>query len=994
MKRSCLIIALLFAVVSAGWANMLVNPGFETSAGWLRSGNVDYYDWAPRSGSSGLVFQSWIASPAGFSQEVAAASGTYTFSIWGCAETNYAQLGTELKLEWLNASGVSIQETTVSNYTLAKDASWHNLFVSGTCTSSDLARVRVSVRASWSIGSGGGISFMLDDADLYSGPYAGTRLSNGSFEYKAGGSWRGGQWNGTRDLWGWGDGGMFGQDWANHSGTSGVAFYSYANDGKSNYTVRFWQNVNPVIPTGTFTYALWINRETSALFSNAVMTIEWFDGTFTNKVQGDSVSNLTVTNDYNWHEYYIEANSTSPALREARISFSVDWTYTVTEPGRATKLDDVRFVQMSYSEMTNSLNTDWCYHNTAGYNARNEQVPGTNVGPFLQVDYSTTSVTFYVLGNSPSQAKYNPPEDNSWEVRTSWQDPGNAFTWTNNWASMTRVGDVVISNTAPFHGAPSVGVKTATLWKLVWPMPKSVGGVLYTNRMQVFYAPFVKVTNGPQETSYRYLLGWNAETNNLGQRLGTDPYNRDYEFVINPIKGVAFTNGGFENPTPFAPNLDNTGWWGLGGAYRESWAARTGGAGGVFPTWDLGAFALYQDVITTGGTYQFSGWIQPQTGAVPVALEIKMEWYDKNGTLVQENKQNLMNGLYEEFEWTRIGVIGNCTATNLDYVRVMLSGWYNDGADGGATMFDDMEFTSVATSLQNTGFETGIWRDIRDWYGNPQWRVMTEAWANLAGSNGLAFHGWWTNEPQYEAKIVQPIVATTGSYVYSAMIKRESGFINLTNMELRLEWYGGNYPAKVQADTVVNIAPPSDGSWNQYTVTGTCNNTSIRFVQPVVFAQWAANPEASGRTIQIDETALVYTNLGGESYTDGIPDSWWAQYSILGGDRTATGDYDNDGYLNIEEYAGQTDPSDILDFFPEAAVAQSEVKAVISLVVNPTSAQRLYDAYWKTNLMDYATPWQSYGLSVTGHGGSITLTVTNNDIGGKKFFRTGATLLP
>ena len=416
MKRSCLIIALLVAMSSAGWANMLTNPGFETGGGWSKSGNMGTEPWGSRSALTGMVFYGWTASPAGFSQEVAAVSGTYTFAIWACRESNYLASSTQIRIEWLNASGVSIQSTTVGNYTsLPNDGAYHQIYVSGTCTSSDLARVRVSVNGSWTP-SGGACSFMFDDADLYSGSYAGSRLANGSFENNQG-AFRSGQWNGIPNLSGFGqtNGGYVGETWANHSGNQGLAFYSFDSNAKSNWTVRMWQNVNPVSGTGVYSFALFLNYETNAWFSNAQMRIEWYDSTFSNKVQADAVTNLVVPKDWLWHEFALETVLTNPACYEARVVFSADWTYQPPEiaggDGRSTKLDDVRFLPIPYSEFTNAMITDWCYHSSVGYNARNEQVPGTNVGRFLQVTYASTSVTFYVLGESPSQAKHYPYDD-------------------------------------------------------------------------------------------------------------------------------------------------------------------------------------------------------------------------------------------------------------------------------------------------------------------------------------------------------------------------------------------------------------------------------------------------------------------------------------------------------------------------------------------------------------------------------------------------------
>ena len=48
----------------------------------------------------------------------------------------------------------------------------------------------------------------------------------------------------------------------------------------------------------------------------------------------------------------------------------------------------------------------------------------------------------------------------------------------------------------------------------------------------------------------------------------------------------------------------------------------------------------------------------------------------------------------------------------------------------------------------------------------------------------------------------------------------------------------------------------------------------------------------------------------------------------------------------------------------------------LQMTIDPTSTGRVYDAYWKSNLLDNSA-WQPYGLSVTGNGGTVTLIVTN-----------------
>ena len=1003
MNRSLVAWSLLLVFASAASANMLADPSFESGpASWTFTGSAGPTNWTLRSGDTGVVVRGWESSPASFYQEVATtATGAYTFGIWVLKEANHISTTNRLTLSWLDSGGSPVQPDAVADFVqVPRDGLWHYVFVTGVCTSTSLAKIRATVFSAWN-SPADPRSYFMDDADLYAGPYAGTPLDNGSFELISAG-WDGTGW--PKSRWrsniGWNNGGEMGvHDWNCHTGTNDLILYSW-NNVSNNYRGYIIQHVNPA-STGTYFFSIWIRQEANAWFSNAVLRMQWYDSTFTNAVQADSVSNLVVPNDGIYHEYYVEGVLTSPAAREARLSLTCDWSYNPGADPRSVMIDDARFLPMPYSEATNPMITDWCYHNSMGYNPRGEQVPGTNVGSFLQVNYASTTVTFYVLAESPSQARYYPLEENRWELRASWWDWG-INDWTSHWYNMTRLGDVVIPSGASFHGLPAVGAKTASLWKLVWPMPVDGGGVPYTNRTLVYYAPFTKVTNAGVQTDFNYLLAWSGTlTNNLGQHLGKDPYNRDYAFDLNPVKWESFTNGGFGEPSdPFTNNLDNTGWFGIGGVVREHWAGRSG-TGALFQTWNDGKFELYQDVATTGGTHQFTGWIQVQTGSVPVEMEISMEWYNKSGALVQENKQAFWPDPYRELNWGRIGVVGHCAAADLDYVRLLLRGYFNRGVEVSSTMIDDMELGSVPTDLQNGGFETGIWRDVAGWYGMPPYfaaygpqtnLVEIHEWAWHSGSNGAAFHGYYSNNPQYEAQITQPIAAPTGTYICSVWIKREVNFINLTNTELRLEWYGGDYPNKVQPDSVALITPPNDNTWYQYAVTGTCLNTGLRFVQPALLAQWPANPENDQRSFMIDDVELIYTNVGGETYTDGIPDSWWGKYGIPAGQRQQTNSSDGDIANNGEEYAADTDPTSDASVFTNK-VMQLQTNAagrlVMRLIVGPpTTNSRVYDAWWKTNLRDTVN-WTPFGLNVqgAGGGGTIFLIVTNEP--GQRFYRTG-----
>ena len=1009
MKRSCLILALLFAITTAGWANMLTNSSFEypTNTGsWANTGWINDHgernNWYPRQGALSGMFWSWDDNASGYVyQDVPVTTGgTFIAGMWIRLETNLPWANTNrMTLEWYNSSTSSVAPSATATYpAVPPDGKWHHVHVKGTCTSSSLAIVRVRMDASWGVSaSSDQVAYYFDNAELVR-DMANTLIGsetpvwNGSFTEGSTDWWqtfRASQWE--YSYVGYEEGCRLELGWTGRDGQYGVVALEGYQTNQLSYSVEVFQRAIP-LALGTNTFAFWADRESGFLLTNFQARIEWYDNTFTNKIQADSVQDLTtITNDGQYRQYSVTGVCTNPALNEARLVLFAQFNSNpdTNIAGRSMIIDDVRFLPGSFSDLTNAMITDWCYHNSMGYNARNEQVPGTNVGSFLQVDYGSTSVTIYVLADSPSQAKYYPLEQNTWEMRTSWWDPGSG-SWTDNWSTMTWMGDVTISSATPFHNLPESGSKTASLWKLVWPMPKDISGVPYTNHLLVYYSPFTKTTNGSQETSYNYLLCWNTSlTNNLDQQLGKTPQDHDYLFDLNPDVVPAFTNGGFEYPVPATNNLDNSHWTGIGGASRQHFASRldTNGWGAYFPSWDPNHSILWQDVSVTGGMYVFSSWVQIQTGATPANASMSMQWFDKNGRLVQENKKDLLSSIPRGSWWNRVYVMAACSETNLDHVRLSFEGFYEDayGSYVDGFMFDDVAFDPIqAYGLVNTGFETGIDADLVDWYGCGTFgHIWSAPWPH-SGSALAIFQGWEQTQPQYESFLAQPMQCTTGSYVLSVWVRREADFA-MTNAELKIEWYDGTLTNKVQADTVATLTVPNDASYYFYAVTGVCNDVSVRAMVPGLFVQWDRSAGAD-RSMGADDFSLT---LIGDTSTDGIPNSWWEQYAVAAEDRVALGDLDDDGYLNIEEYAGDTVPTNNESHFSEITTSSTSNRMVINLVVDPSSTGRVYDAYWKTNLME-AGAWQNYGLSVTGNGAAITLTVTNKL--DKQFYRTGAQL--
>jgi hypothetical protein len=120
---------------------------------------------------------------------------------------------------------------------------------------------------------------------------------------------------------------------------------------------------------------------------------------------------------------------------------------------------------------------------------------------------------------------------------------------------------------------------------------------------------------------------------------------------------------------------------------------------------------------------------------------------------------------------------------------------------------------------------------------------------------------------------------------------------------------------------------------------------------------------------------------------DGIPLSWWQKYGLAVTNKAAA-DNDGDGYNNMEEYLADTSPTNPASYFQNPTNLAGT--GVMQISIPQTSTGRVYDAFFKANLIPEGADWIAEGLNTTGSGSSITLTVTN--IGTKGFYRTGVRL--
>jgi hypothetical protein len=148
---------------------------------------------------------------------------------------------------------------------------------------------------------------------------------------------------------------------------------------------------------------------------------------------------------------------------------------------------------------------------------------------------------------------------------------------------------------------------------------------------------------------------------------------------------------------------------------------------------------------------------------------------------------------------------------------------------------------------------------------------------------------------------------------------------------------------------------------------------------------------AGGSGTSTSDTVIITRESGvTDTDGDGMPDSWEQTHfgSATGG--SASGDADNDGRSNWEEYIHDTVPTNGASIFTNELTDVAGVTVVQMTIPSPTTNSRVYDVWYNTNLLGSA--WQPMGLNVTGalNGSSLNLTVTN--VPSDRHYRTGVRL--
>ena len=160
------------------------------------------------------------------------------------------------------------------------------------------------------------------------------------------------------------------------------------------------------------------------------------------------------------------------------------------------------------------------------------------------------------------------------------------------------------------------------------------------------------------------------------------------------------------------------------------------------------------------------------------------------------------------------------------------------------------------------------------------------------------------------------------------------------------------------------LASGSAISWLEFFNSGAGNDTSYN----LYFGRMAHTITTAG-TATVTANATVTLTGGGT--TDGIPDSWWQQYSIAPANRIAAGDSDGDGFTNAQEYALGTDPTSMADAFRVTSITQA---GGITTITWSAVSGKTYQLEGADSLVP--PNWQAVGNPVTASSSSASQTHT------------------
>ena len=138
--------AALIAMPSMAQANLLTNPGFETTTGWDRWGETEYSTAQAHSGLKSGHAWTWTFGDGKFEQVVSIASGVkYRASGWLYADKMGNGGGKAwIQVDWLKADGTPTGSSVTSAYLTSPNNKWDPYDTGWVISPSDAAKAKVT----------------------------------------------------------------------------------------------------------------------------------------------------------------------------------------------------------------------------------------------------------------------------------------------------------------------------------------------------------------------------------------------------------------------------------------------------------------------------------------------------------------------------------------------------------------------------------------------------------------------------------------------------------------------------------------------------------------------------------------------------------------------------------------------------------------------------------------------------------------------------------
>jgi hypothetical protein len=824
-----------------------------------------------------------------------------------------------------------------------------------------------------------------------------------------------GVWSGT----GWNQwGGNFRQRWAAHSGHAGGYFRGW-QDGTGGAGV--YQDV--AATGGTYTFTIWMRREAAFSLNLIDVKLEWYDAGL-GGLQTTFGTYSSIPADGFWHPIYVTSTFSSPGTPAwVRPVLYANWN----SAGGSLAYDDAQLYAGSYTGATpRLLNTSFEHYTTNDIRGTQWTCSGDPYSTESPWNVFTWAPRFGTYGLAFKGWLTNQP---SYDVAVSQVvTPGATGIYTFA-GFVSREAGFLMTN-----AGMRIDVYDATMTNLLQSATTSFVVPATTNFIE--YSVTLDITNTlAWEVRPAFFAQWvtNLDANNKALRMDDfrffkgnytawAPQGLDYIYhnytneatasneSVPGLAGRKFYEYNYSpNSTSYVHILAPQG--ALQSARARFYHGNGGGA-----IWRPGQW-LTNTVIDAGSPFHGA----PASGAMtmdvwqvsffPPANWQDGMWYSPAVTLADDglewwmadelndpavttgypvtnnwpnNPQRLWSQIPYDHDWF-FGPTGRVTRTGvtLDWAYYNHTN-YNPLTElipyyDGTTTFMQVSYATTTTTFwviapkpvkellpdeSSTVLMKLAWQNPSSTLYDVQYPAMSWV-ANLVLNSTNQFHGLpssgtWTVD-LWRLTWQQPVDTNAAS-----------AFTNVIRV-----FYSPLLKANFGPDQYV-----TDERWLLKQIEGVTNGWG--------FNSYPVNPQYYGREPSGNHD-WFYDNEPSSGFTDGIPNEWWVRYGIAGGGRTATNDPDADTGSNLDEYIADTDPTNNLSRFSNV-VSNMDGRSVMTLQAGPpTTNSRVYDVWWKTNLME-SGGWTPYDWNIQGNagGGSVQFSVTND--AGKRFYRTGVKL--